>query len=57
MMLTDTDIESFNEAYEQDFGERLSMEEAGEAARRVLALIELLAIDPCPDKDTQVLLT
>lgn len=50
MILNNTDLESLIAAYEHDTGEVLSMEEAGEAARRVLAFFELLVIDPCPDK-------
>ena len=46
MMLTDADLETFVTAYEQDFGERISLEEAQEMAVRVLSLFELLATEP-----------
>jgi hypothetical protein len=54
MIFNDTDLELFIEAYESDTGERVSMEEAGDAARRLFALIELLASEPCPNKDIRV---
>ena len=54
MMLTDDDLRSFIAAYELDFHETISLAEAGEMARRVIALFELLAVDPGQDKDAQV---
>lgn len=54
MMLTDADLQSFAAAYEEDFGETISLAEAGDMARRILALIELLASDPGPNTDLQV---
>ena len=54
MMLTDDDLRSFIAAYELDFHETISLAEAGEMARRVIALFELLAVGPGQDKDAQV---
>ena len=54
MMLTDDDLRSFVAAYELDFHETISLAEAGQMARRVIAFFELLATDPDQDKDVQV---
>lgn len=54
MMLSDADLQAFIAAYEQDFGETISLVEAQEMATRVLAFFELLASDPAQDTDAQV---
>jgi len=54
MILSDADLEAFIGAYEQDFGETISLVEAREMASRVFALVELLASDPAQGKDAQV---
>lgn len=51
MMLTENDLRSFIAAYELDFHETISLTEAGEMARRVLAFFEFLATDRNQDRD------
>ena len=54
MMLSDADLQAFIAAYEQDFGETISLVEAQEMATRVLVFFELLTSDPAQDTDAQV---
>lgn len=55
MMLSDNDLRTFIAAYEVDFHKTISLNEAGEMARRVLAFFDLLATEPDQDKGAQAL--
>jgi hypothetical protein len=46
MTISDERLEAFIDAYERENGERLSREEARDAAMRVLAFVELLSKRP-----------
>jgi hypothetical protein len=49
MMISDTRLREFQEAYKQDFGEQITLEQAREMLSRLVALYEALA-RPLPEE-------